>query len=318
MGVRETLVVYRTWKGIKEKHKDLVVGLGNFDGVHVGHQRLISGLVTEAEKIGGTPAVFTFHPHPLEVLTGKAPPRLLAHEAKLDTIRQLGVGVLLLAPFTLEFAAHSPEDFIEKILVKDLGARAVFVGYNYTFGRGGKGTPEVLIEGGKRHGFKVYVIPPVTVDGVPVSSTLIRGLLADGEVSEVRKYLGYYPFVQGVVVAGERRGRKLGFPTANLQLEENGLTVPANGVYAVKVQVDQDLYLGVANIGIKPTFHGFGNRPNLEVHLLDFQGDLYGKGIKVFFTGRIREEKRFSSPGELVEQIRSDINRARAAFTGAE
>lgn len=317
MGVRETLIVYRTWKGVKEKHKDLVVGLGNFDGVHVGHQRLIAGLVAEAEKIGGTPAVFTFHPHPLEVLTGKAPPKLLSHEAKLETIRQLGVKVLLLVPFTLEFAAHSPEDFIEKILVRDLDVRAVFVGYNYTFGRGGKGTPEILVQSGKRCGFKVYVIPPVTVDSVPVSSTLIRGLLADGEVAEAKKFLGYHHFMQGVVVTGDMRGRKLGFPTANLQLDKN-VIVPANGVYAVKVQVDGDHYLGVANIGIKPTFHGFNSSPNLEVHLLDFQGDLYGKEIKVFFTRRIREEKRFSSPGELVEQIRCDINRARAAFAGAE
>ncbi|MFZ5646305.1 MAG: bifunctional riboflavin kinase/FAD synthetase [Bacillota bacterium] len=312
------MVVYRSWKGVKEKHKDLVVGLGNFDGVHLGHQRLISGLVNEAEKTGGTPAVFTFHPHPMEVITGKAPPKLLTYEAKLETIAQIGVKVLLLVPFTLEFAGHSPEDFIEKILVRDLAVRSVFVGYNYTFGRGGKGTPETLLEWGKRFGFKVYVIPPVTVEGVPVSSTLIRCLLADGEVTEARKFLGYHPFVQGVVVAGESRGRTLGFPTANLQLEENGLVVPAKGVYAVKVQVDGDHYLGVANIGIKPTFHGFNSRPNLEVHLLDFQGDLYGKQIKVFLTRRIREEKRFSSPGELVEQIRSDINRARAAFTVAE
>jgi len=318
LGVRETLEIYNTWKGVKEKHRDLVIGLGNFDGVHVGHQRLISGLVEESKKIGGTPAVFTFFPHPMEVLTGKAPPRLLTHEAKQDTIRQLGVKVLLLVPFTLEFADHSPDVFIENILVRDLDVREVFVGYNYTFGKGGRGNPETLMEGGRRHGFKVCVIPPVAVEGVPVSSTLIRGLLADGEVAAARKFLGYPPFVQGAVVTGECRGRTLGFPTANLLIEEDGLTVPANGVYAVKVQVDGEHYLGVANIGIKPTFHGFNSKPNLEVHLLDFHADLYGKEIKVFFTRRIREEKRFSSPGELIEQIRADINRARAAFYGIE
>ncbi|MFZ5634832.1 MAG: bifunctional riboflavin kinase/FAD synthetase [Bacillota bacterium] len=306
--------VYETWQGIKHKHKNIVVGLGNFDGVHVGHQKLISGLVEEAKRIGGTSAVFTFNPHPMEVLTGKAPPRLLTQQAKQETIGQLGVDVLLLVPFSLEFASLSPEDFIEKVLVRELDARAVLVGYNYTFGRGGRGTPETLMEGGKRHGFRVYVVPRVTVEGVPVSSTLIRSLLADGEVTAAKKFLGYYPFVEGVVVAGERRGRTLGFPTANLHLEE-GLMIPANGVYAAKVQVDGDDYLGVANIGIKPTFHGYNCRPNLEVHLLDFHSDLYGKHIKVFLTGRIRDEKRFSSAGELVEQIRSDISRARAAFT---
>ncbi|KJR97674.1 MAG: riboflavin biosynthesis protein RibF [Peptococcaceae bacterium BRH_c4a] len=310
--------IYNTWKGVKEKHRDLVIGLGNFDGVHVGHQRLISGLVEESKKIGGTPAVFTFFPHPMEVLTGKAPPRLLTHGAKQDTIRQLGVKVLLLVPFTLEFADHSPDVFIENILVRDLDVREVFVGYNYTFGKGGRGNPETLIEGGGRHGFKVCVIPPVAVEGVLVSSTLIRGLLTDGEVAAARKFLGYPPFVQGVVVTGECRGRTLGFPTANLLIEEDGLTVPANGVYAVKVQVDGEHYLGVANIGVKPTFHGFNFKPNLEVHLLDFHADLYGKEIKVFFIRRIREEKVFSSPGELAEQIRADINRARSAFCGVE
>lgn len=304
--------IYSTWKDVGKKYSDLVVGLGNFDGIHIGHQRLISGLVSEAEKIGGTPAVFTFYPHPLQVLAGKAPPRLLSQRAKQETFSQLGVKVLLQVPFTLEFASRTPESFIEDILVRDLQVKSVFVGYNYTFGQGGRGTPETLIEGGRKMGFTVNVIPPVTMDGVPVSSTLVRGLLADGEVAEARKYLGYYPFLEGDVVAGDSRGRSLGFPTANLNLSE-GLTVPANGVYAVKVQVDGEHYLGVANIGIKPTFQGFDAVPNLEVHLLDFHSDLYGKKIKVFFTRRIREEKRFSSVGELVEQIRLDINCARAA-----
>ncbi len=306
--------IYRTWQGLRHKHSDIVAGLGNFDGVHIGHQRLISGLVAEAGMIGGTSTVFTFHPHPLEVLTGKAPPRLLPQKAKEETIRRLGVNVLLLAPFTLEFASLTPDQFVERILLRELGVRSVFIGYNYTFGLGGRGTAETLVNWGRRHGFKVFVIPPVTVDGMPVSSTLIRGLLADGDVAGAKKLLGYYPFVEGMVVAGDRRGRTLGFPTANLRLEE-GVMAPANGVYAVKVQVDGGNYPGVANIGIKPTFNGFNCRPEMEVHLLDFQGDLYGKQIKVFLTGRLREEKRFSSPGELVEQIRLDISRARAAFS---
>ncbi|MFZ5597905.1 MAG: bifunctional riboflavin kinase/FAD synthetase [Bacillota bacterium] len=305
--------IFNTWKGIRQKYSNLSIGMGNFDGVHVGHRKLISALVEEAGKTGGTPAVFTFYPHPLEVLAGKAPPRLLSQEAKQETIRQLGVKVLLLVPFTLEFASRTPESFIETVLVRDLGVKSVFVGYNYTFGKGGKGTPETLIEGGRRFGFNVFVIPPVSVDGVPVSSTLIRRMLADGEVAGVRKYLGYYPFLEGVVVAGESRGRTIGFPTANINLDE-GLVVPANGVYAVKVHVDGDSFLGVANIGIRPTFNGYEAVPNLEVHLLDFYADLYGKRIKVFFTRRIREEKRFSSPGELVEQIRSDICSAREAL----
>ncbi|MHB8917791.1 MAG: bifunctional riboflavin kinase/FAD synthetase [Desulfocucumaceae bacterium] len=306
--------IYHNWQGIRQKHRDIVIGLGNFDGVHVGHQRLISGLVDEAGKTGGTAAVFTFHPHPLEVLTGKAPPRLLTQRAKEDTIKQLGVEVLLLVPFTLELAALTPGEFIERVLVKELEAKSVFIGFNYAFGQGGRGTAETLMEAGKKYGFSVHVIPPVTVDGVAVSSTLIRGLLADGEVAGAKRMLGYPPFVEGMVMAGERRGRTLGFPTANLNLEE-GVMAPANGVYAVKAHLDGDDYLGVANVGVKPTFNGYNSRPDLEVHLLDFQGDLYGKWMKVFFTRRLREEKKFSSPVELVEQIQVDICKARAALT---
>lgn len=306
--------IYNQWKSLRDKHKNIVIGLGNFDGVHVGHRELITGLVSEANRIGGTATVFTFHPHPLKVLTGKAPPKLLSQESKQFVFRQLGVEVLLLVPFTLVFASQGPDEFIEKVLVKELDVRAVFVGYNYTFGKGGIGTPDKLIDGGKRYGFSVHVIPPVYLDGLPVSSTLIRNLLADGEVSLAKKFLGGYPYVEGVVTAGEKIGRKMGFPTANLDLKD-GLTVPANGVYAVKVQVDGDDYTGVANIGVKPTIHKINPLPKLEVHLLDFQADLYGKLIKVFFNRRIREEKKFASQDELAEQILIDIKKTRDAFT---
>lgn len=306
--------IYNQWKNIRNKHKKIVVGLGNFDGVHVGHRKLITSLVLEASRIGGTATVFTFHPHPLEILTGKAPPKLISQETKQFLFWQLGVEVLLLMPFTLAFAYQSPDEFIERVLVEELDVKAVFVGYNYTFGKDGKGTPTKLIDGGMRYGFSVHVIPPVYLDGLPVSSTLIRNLLADGEVFLAKKLLGDYPFVEGVVTTGEKIGRNMGFPTANLDLKD-GLTVPANGVYAVKVQVDGDEYTGVANIGIKPTMLKSSPVPKLEVHLLDFQADLYGKSLKVFFNRRIREEKKFASLDDLAEQIRLDIISTRDAFT---
>lgn len=307
--------VYNTWQGLGERHKNLFVGLGNFDGLHIGHQRLISDMVKLARKEGGVPAVFTFYPHPMKLLNPEnAPAMLLSQQAKQKMIASMGVEVLLLVPFTYDFAALSPHEFISGVLHREMHVRSVFVGFNYTFGRGGKGNPETLIQGGKEYGYEVSVIPSVTIDGITVSSTLIRGLLTDGEVLEARKYLGYCPFVDGLVVSGEKRGRTLGFPTANIELGDD-LVVPANGVYAVKVKVDGDNYLGVANIGIKPTFHGNRMARNLEVHLLDFYEDLYGKNIKVFFTRRLREERRFSSPGELVEQIRIDIRDARTVFS---
>lgn len=306
--------IYNTWQGIGKKYHNICVGLGNFDGLHVGHQRLISDLVAKAKKDSGVPAVFTFYPHPMKVLKpDNAPPMLLSQQAKQKMIAGMGVELLLLVPFSFDFASLTPEEFITEILHRELRVRSVFIGYNYTFGRGGKGNPETLARAGREFGFDVHVIQQVAIGGTPVSSTLIRNLLHEGEVLEARKYLGYCPFVEGEVVVGEMRGRTLGFPTANISLDGE-ILVPANGVYAVEVRVDGDNYLGVANIGVKPTFHGDGVVRNLEVHLLDFYGDLYGQRIKVYFTGRLRDERRFSSPGELVEQIRIDISRARIEF----
>lgn len=304
------MYVYHHWQGLKDKHDNLVVGLGNFDGVHTGHQKLISELVALAKEVGGTPAVFTFHPHPLAVLKPEdCPPLLLSQESKQKFIARLGVEVLLLVPFDLGFAGLSPEDFIKTVLHEELGARGVVVGYNYTFGHRGRGTPALLEEQSSTYGYLLRVVPPVMVEGQSVSSTLIRGLLMKGEVAEAAKFLGYYPFMEGQVVAGEKRGSTLGFPTANLDIDQT-LLVPANGVYSAKVHIDGDTYFGVANIGVKPTFQG--KKRNIEVHLLDFYQDLYGKNIKVSFTRRLREEKRFKTPSDLVKQIERDILEARA------
>lgn len=307
------MYVYHQWHGLKDKHKKLVVGLGNFDGVHIGHQKLISELVALAREVEGIPAVFTFHPHPLAVLKPEScPPLLLSQESKQKFIARLGVDILLLAPFDVIFASLSPKDFIKTVLHEEIGARGVVVGYNYTFGHRGRGTPALLEELSSAYDYQVRVVPPVMVVGQAVSSTLIRGLLMKGEVAEAAKFLGYYPFMEGQVVAGERRGSTLGFPTANLEIDQT-LLVPANGVYSAKVHIDGDTYYGVANIGVKPTFQG--KMRNLEVHLLDFYQDLYGKQIKVSFTRRLREEKRFSTPTDLIKQIERDILDAREEWS---
>lgn len=302
--------LYHHWHDIKEKHNKIVVGLGNFDGLHIGHQKLITDLITLAKKVGGTPAVFTFHPHPLTVLKPeKSPPLLLSQKAKQNLFAKLGVEVLLQIPFDLDFAKISPENFVKTVLHEEIGACGVVVGYNYTFGRHGLGTPSLLEELSALYGFEVRVIPPISIEGQPVSSTLIRGLLANGEVTRAAKYLGYYPFVEGQVVTGAKRGRNLGFPTANLDIDHT-LLVPANGVYLTKVHIDGESYFGVTNIGVKPTFNT--NNRNIEVHLLDFYKDLYGTHLKVSFTRRLRQEKKFASPSELVKQIERDVLEARA------
>ncbi len=308
--------VYHNWHNLKNKYKNIVVGLGNFDGMHIGHQKLISWLVELAKEVGGTPAVFTFDPHPLAVLKpGKSPLFLLSQESKQKMMAGMGVEILLLVPFNLEFAGMAPEDFIKTVLHEELEAKGVVVGYNNTFGHQGRGTPALLEKLSSNYGYKVRVVPPVMIDGKAVSSTRIRNLLAKGKVAEAAGLLGYYPFVEGQVVAGEQRGRALGFPTANLDIDQT-LLVPANGVYSVKVRIDGDIYLGVANIGVKPTFQG--KMRNIEVHLLDFYQNLYGNLIKVSFIRRLRGEKRFETPSDLIKQIQQDIIDARTEWSVRE
>ncbi|MTI82849.1 MAG: bifunctional riboflavin kinase/FAD synthetase [Firmicutes bacterium] len=304
--------VYQNWEEVRHKYQNVVMALGNFDGVHLGHQQLIGQMVAKAGEIGGTPLVFTFYPHPMAVLRPESvPPMLLSQEAKQDMIAAMGVEVMVRASFTREFSAMLPEEFVSRILCDALQTRWVFVGYNYSFGYKGQGTPSLLQELGQKHGFNVHITPSVSVDGEAVSSTLIRQHIRNGNIAEARKFLGYCPRFEGNVVLGERRGRTLGFPTANLAIDDR-IVIPPKGVYSVKAQVDNDNFLGVANIGTKPTFHGTKNKQNIEVHLLDFFGDLYGKKIKVFFTRHIRSEKRFASVNELVDQIKQDILLARA------
>ncbi|KUK84114.1 MAG: FAD synthase [Pelotomaculum thermopropionicum] len=311
------MYINHEWRGLKDRYGDMVVGLGNFDGVHVGHQKLISELVKIAKTTGSTPVVFTFNPHPLEVLNpGKRPPLLLSQAAKQNLIAELGVEVLLQVPFDLEFAGQTPENFVKTVLHDEMRARGIVVGYNYTFGYQGKGTPALLQELASIYHYDLRIMPPVMVEGQVVSSTLIRNLVLIGKVDEAAKFLGYYPFVEGQVVTGKKRGgSSLGFPTANLNIDET-LLVPANGVYLVKICIEGDNYMGLANIGTKPTFQD--KTRNIEVHLIDFNRDLYGENIKVSFTKKLREEKQFKTPSDLIKQIKKDISRAREEWFKAE
>ncbi len=311
---RLQMEIYQTWQDMGQKYNRLVVGLGNFDGVHLGHQKLIGELVAVAKRFCGVSAVFTFHPHPVMVLNPEqAPSLLMTQDVKEKMISKLGVDILFRVPFTQEFARLEPEEFIDQVLCRGLNVWAVLVGYNYTFGYQGRGTTDLLKEYSYRCDYELQVIPPVIVDQQVVSSTLIRDLLKDGEVAEAAKYLGFPPFFEGVVIEGDRRGSVLGFPTANLESTGNVL-LPAKGVYMIRVSIDGDMFLGVANIGSRPTFYGYNARPNVEVHLLDFSGDLYGKVVSVHFTRRLRGEKKFASPEELALQIKQDIQIVRESI----
>lgn len=294
-------------------YENVVVALGNFDGVHLGHRQLIQKTIEKSQQLNGTTAVLTFDPHPLKILAPEVcPPMLLSKGEKIQKLSELGAELLIIIPFSREFARLTPKDFVKDILVEKLKARGVVIGYNYTFGFKGQGTPETLTALGRDYGIETIVVPPVEYQGVEVSSTFIRNLLVRGEVHEAGKYLGYCPFIVSEVVAGDQRGRTIGFPTANLEPGEEVL-IPANGVYAVRVYIDGEVFKGVANIGLRPTFKLDSHR-NIEINIFDFCKDIYGRKIKVEFVQRIRGEQKFESVQDLIAQIARDALKARGVL----
>ena len=292
-----------------------VITLGNFDGLHLGHQQLVRSVVSKAREIGGTSVVFTFHPHPLKVLAPDACPSLITtYEEKVSLLGAFGVDLLLMVPFTRTLSEMPAPDFAKKILKEKLGAREIFVGFNFRFGKGREGTVDRLRELGRELGFGVNEVQEVTVEGEVVSSTKIRNLIKAGNMEHAAKLLGRPYAITGSVGLGDQRGRKLGFPTANVEPRQEIMPYP--GVYAIRVLVDGRLYDGVANAGFRPTFDK--HDLCLEAHLFDFAGDLYGKEITVFFISKIRDEKRFDSLDALVKQIQEDAKTARAVLAASE
>ncbi len=286
-----------------------IVALGNFDGVHLGHQAILRHLVQEAHARQGTALILTFHPHPLAVLRPGHPFSLiLSLREKLRVLAALGVQGVVLQHFTVPFSRLTPEEFVQRYLVEAIGVEKIVVGHNVSFGRNRAGRAETLERLGRVHGFAVEIIGPVLVDGREVSSTAVRTLLSAGEMREVTRLLGRSYTVSGRVEKGFQRGRGLGFPTANLRPRADVLL--PNGVYAVVVTVGEQEIPGVANVGVNPTFGG--NKRTIEAHLFDFSADLYGQRLRVAFVEHLRGERKFPSVQELVRQIEEDASRARA------
>ena len=302
--------IIRGLKDIKKTPlKDPVVTLGNFDGVHLGHQAIFKQVVAWSLSTGGNSVVFTFEPHPLKVLAPQRSPKLLStFREKMEQIEASGMDAVICANFTPEFASQNPEDFVKDVLVDTLGVKALFVGHDYAFGKNRKGDIPFLRDAGARFGFELHVIGPVKVEGITVSSTKIRQLIVDGEVCLASKLLGRPYSIEGTVIAGHSRGRTLGFPTANITTPNE--LPPKEGVYAVSVLIEGREYKGAANIGKNPTFSD--TTSSYEVHLFDFEGDLYGKFLKMKFIKRVRDEVRFKDAAELAEQIRKDVERVKA------
>jgi riboflavin kinase/FMN adenylyltransferase len=293
-----------------------VLTLGNFDGAHLGHQAIIRGAVARARDAGARCVALTFEPHPVAVLApDRAPPMIQTLHDRLASLRDLGVDVTVLQRFTLDFAGLDPEAFVRDFLLRHIEVVHVVVGYNVNFGRARAGSAETLRALGARLGFGVDVVGPVTApgDGEHVSSTRLRELLLAGDMPGARRLLGRPHALRGRVVIGDRRGRTLGFPTANLHLRR-GLLLPPDGVYAVGVEVDGRAHEGVLNVGVRPTFGG--RRRTIEAHLLDFTGDLYRRWLVVNVIERLRGEAAFSGPEALRAAIAADVARARSVLAG--
>ncbi len=289
-----------------EKGLQPVATIGTFDGVHLGHRKIINSLVSQAKAIGGESVLISFHPHPRLVLfPDNNPLRLLQTlEEKIASIAALGVDKLLLIPFTREFSRLTSQMFIEEVLVQTVGIRKIVIGYDHQFGKNRTGNVEELREMGPRFGFEVEEIPALLVDDIKISSTKIRNAIKEGDMDSAAQYLGYSYSCSGVVVKGEQLGRQLGYPTANLQLDDPMKLMPAQGVYLAKAEVEDHIYHGLLSIGTKPTLGR--EEVTFETFLFHFSGNLYGKHMRVTPLHYLRAQQKFADLDELIVAMKAD------------
>jgi len=295
---------------ITEQYEDALksapwcVALGSFDGVHLGHRRLIELLKEEAKLYGTGSLVYTFNVHPRKILIPNKHIYLITdNEKRAEIIEDMGIDMLYLEDFN-NVRDMSAEDFVKKILVDGFRVKSVVVGYNYRFGIKGEGNAEILMQYGEKYGFKVNVVKAVEVDGHTVSSSLIRHIIRSGSVDKVADYLGRDFSVHGKVIYGKQNGEVMGIKTANIDVKKD-ITLPKKGVYYTSTTVSGKLYKSISNIGFNPTFDG--ESLSVETHLIDFCDNIYGEEIEIFFHRHKRDEYKFESMEELVKQIRRDI-----------
>ncbi len=307
-GVARMIVVRGSSEFTSEKDVSLTVG--NFDGVHLGHRELLRRTVSRGRGAGAVAVALTFSPHPVRFFSpGARFYEITAEPEKVDLIARTGIDVLVVESFDGDVGRMWPDEFARQILSRRLRARWVTVGYDFTFGRNRTGSPAMLLEAGRELGFEVDVVPPLVRGGLIVSSTRIRDLLLAGRVREAEELLCRPYRMSGPVVTGAGRGKKLGFPTANIRFSQD--LVPLPGVYVVETEIRGRLHRAVASVGFNPTFGE--NSLGLEVHVMDFDRDIYGEEISVFFRDRIRDERKFKSVRDLVRQIGKDVQYAREA-----
>ena len=287
-----------------------VVALGNFDGVHKGHQQIIGRTVKSAEAAGLKSAVFTFSNHTRTLLKNlPAVKNILYPEEKAAVMEGMGIDYMFNIPFTKEVMSMSPERFVKEILVDAFRIREAYCGFNYSFGYKAQGTPEVLMHEGLKHGFGIHVQEPYMIDGIVVSSTYIRQLISEGRMEECTRFMGRMYSIGGEVVVGNKLGRTIGFPTSNVMIDES-MASPPNGVYITYCSYNGVKYPSITNVGVKPTIGTYSK--NVETHIFNFDKELYSKQIRVEFVKQTREERKFSGIEELSRQIESDCIMAKA------
>lgn len=309
------MVIFKSISEIRQKLRHPVVTIGNFDGVHLGHRQIFRRVREAARARDGVSVVITFVPHPLQVVSPGTKVRLITSPVeKRSLIEASGIDYLLEIPFDPAFASIAAAQFVEQVLVGAIGMEHLVIGYDYAFGRGREGNEQLLRQLGERFSYDVELLQPISNGATVYSSTAVRIMVGEGDVKGVVSVLGRHYSVTGTVVHGHQRGRGLGFPTANLETEQELL--PAAGVYAVKVRIGTGLYDGACNIGDNPTFDN--EQSSLEVFVFDFDCDLYGRELSLFFIDRLRGEMRFPGPEALKEAIAADVARCRAILRDAE
>jgi riboflavin kinase/FMN adenylyltransferase len=293
-----------------------VATVGTFDGVHLGHWSVLQEIARRAESAGRRSVLVTFDPHPLKIVRPEhCPPLLTTAEEKKEILAESGIDYAVFISFTHALSRYDPRRFVEEILVGRLGVEELVIGYDHGFGRDRSGDSETLVAIGAELGFSVHVVPPVNTDGGAVSSSRIRAAVQRADLEEARACLGRFYSARGVVVRGEGRGRQLGFPTANLKVGEREKLIPPQGIYAVRAVLRSGTYAGALHLGERPTFAG--SPPTIEVHLMDFEGDIYGEEVRVDFVRHLREIRPFDTAAALVEQMREDVQEARGAVDAA-
>ncbi len=288
-----------------------VVTIGNFDGLHKGHQVLVKKAVEYGFKNNIKSVVFTFDNHPANYFIKNSIKNIISNKEKEQRIKDMGIDLIISIPFDEYMTKISPREFVKDILIDKLGVKKIIVGYDFTFAKNKEGNVNLLKELCSEYNFELEIVNPIKIDNIRVSSTYIRNLIKDGQVSKVKKYSGHNYEIKGEVIHAKKLGRTIGFPTANIQGDKN-MIIPKNGIYATKVYIDGNTYYGATNIGFNPTVNG--DKLSIETNILDFNEDIYGKIIKVEFLERIRDERKFSSLEELKQQLKKDTNYVRENY----